>query len=118
MGLGSGTGAELAVLNTWTAKPIGMSWEEAAALPLGAETAARALDLLGVGEGSTLLVEGAAGGVGSAAVQLAVARGATVLGTASERNHEYLRRLRPVPATDGAGLVGRGAEAAPPGGGA
>jgi len=92
-----------------------MSWAEAAALPLGAETAARALDLLRVGEGTTLLVEGAAGGVGSAAVQLAVARGATVLGTASERNHEYLRRLGAVPTTYGPGLVDRGRELAPQG---
>jgi NADPH:quinone reductase-like Zn-dependent oxidoreductase len=92
-----------------------MGWAEAAALPLGAETAARALDLLGVSEGTTLVVEGAAGGVGSAAVQLATARGATVIGTASERNHEYLRRLGAVPTTYGEGLVERVRELAPGG---
>jgi NADPH:quinone reductase-like Zn-dependent oxidoreductase len=107
LGLGSATAAELAVLTAWTAKPASMSWEDAAAIPLGAETAARALDLLGVGEGTTLLVDGAAGGVGSAAVQLAVARGATVIGTASERNHDYLRRLGAQPTTYGEGLVQR-----------
>jgi NADPH:quinone reductase-like Zn-dependent oxidoreductase len=115
MGLGSATAAEQAVLHTWTAKPDAMSWEEAAALPLGAETAARALDLLGVREGTTLLVEGAAGGVGSAAVQLAVARGARVIGTASARNHDYLRRLGAEPTTYGEGLVERVRELAPEG---
>jgi NADPH:quinone reductase-like Zn-dependent oxidoreductase len=115
LGLGSATAAELAVLTDFTAKPEGLSWVEAAALPLGAETAARALDLLGVAEGMTLLVEGAAGGVGSAAVQLAVARGATVIGTASERNHDYLRELGAEPTTYGEGLVERVRELAPGG---
>ncbi|HKG49012.1 MAG TPA: NADP-dependent oxidoreductase [Actinomycetales bacterium] len=115
LGVGSATAAELAVLDLFTAKPASMTWEEAAALPLAAETAARALDLLGVGVGTTLLVEGAAGGVGSAAVQLAVARGANVIGTASERNHEYLRRLGAVPTTYGEGLVERVRKLAPQG---
>jgi NADPH:quinone reductase-like Zn-dependent oxidoreductase len=115
LGLGSATAAEHAVLDVFTAKPSQMSWAEAAALPLGAETAARALDLLGAREGTTLVVEGAAGGVGSAAVQLAVARGATVVGTASPRNHEYLRRLGAVPTTYGPGLVERVRELAPGG---
>jgi NADPH:quinone reductase-like Zn-dependent oxidoreductase len=115
LGIGSATSAELAVLDLFTVKPAAMSWAEAAALPLGAETAARALDLLGVGEGTTVVVEGAAGGVGSAAVQLAVARGATVVGTASERNHDYLRRLGAVPTTYGDGLVERVRELAPQG---
>jgi NADPH:quinone reductase-like Zn-dependent oxidoreductase len=115
LGLGSATAAELAVLDLFTAKPETMGWAEAAALPLGAETAARALDLLGVSEGMTLLVEGAAGGVGSAAVQLAVARGATVIGTASQRNHDYLRRLGAVPTTYGEGLADRVRELAPGG---
>jgi len=115
LGIGSATAAEQAVLSMWTAKPASMSWPEAAALALGAETAARALDLLGVGEGTTVLVDGAAGGVGSAAVQLAVARGATVIGTASERNHDFLRRLGALPTTYGAGLVERVREMTPGG---
>jgi NADPH:quinone reductase-like Zn-dependent oxidoreductase len=115
LGIGSATSADLAVLDLFTAKPAFMSWPEAAALPLGAETAARALDLLGVGEGTTVLVEGAAGGVGSGAVQLAVARGATVIGTASERNHEYLRGLGALPTTYGEGLVERVRNLAPQG---
>ena len=77
LGMGSATAAELAVLDSVTAKPAQMSWAEAAALPLGAETAARALDLLGVRDGRTLLVQGAAGGVGFAA--------AAILGPAGRR---------------------------------
>jgi NADPH:quinone reductase-like Zn-dependent oxidoreductase len=54
-----------------------------------------------------VLVQGAAGGVGTVAVQLAVARGATVIGTAGERNHDFLRSLGGQPTTYGAGLVER-----------
>jgi NADPH:quinone reductase-like Zn-dependent oxidoreductase len=50
------------------------------------ETSTRVLDLLGVKDGKTVLVRGAAGAVGTVAIQLAVARGARVIGTASERN--------------------------------
>lgn len=68
------------------------------------ETATRVLDRLGVGHGTTLLVEGAAGGVGSIAVQLAVSRGATVIGTASARNHDFISGLGATPTTYGSGL--------------
>src|SRR5208337_3006394 len=71
------------------------------------ETATRALDQLGVGSGSTLLINGASGSVGSAAVQLAVVRGARVIGTASPANHEYLRSLGAEPVAYGEGLAGR-----------
>ena len=64
-------------------KPEGLGWAEAAALPVATATAARVLDELAVAEGETLLLHGASGAVGSAAVQLAAARGATVIGTAS-----------------------------------
>lgn len=57
--------------------------------------------------GDTVLIDGAAGGVGSAAVQLAVARGAVVVGTASEGNHDYLRSLGAIPTTYGPGLLAR-----------
>ena len=70
-----------------------MPFEEAAALPVAVETAARALDLLGVGSGQTLIINAAAGGVGTVAVQLARARGITVYGTAGPGNHDYLRGL-------------------------
>jgi NADPH:quinone reductase-like Zn-dependent oxidoreductase len=55
-----------------------------------------------------VLVHAAAGGVGLMAVQLAVARGARVIGTASERNHPYLRELGAEPTTYGEGLADRG----------
>ena len=114
-GLGSATQAEHAVLEAWAVKPAAMSWTEAAALPVAFETAARAFDLVGVGDGTTVVVDGAAGGVGSAAVQLGVARGATVIGTASEGNHDYLRSIGASPTTYGDGLAERVAELAPQG---
>jgi NADPH:quinone reductase-like Zn-dependent oxidoreductase len=107
--------ARYAVLETFAAKPAQMSWEEAAGLPVAAETALRTLNLLGLTEGQTLLVNGAAGGVGAAAVQLARARGAEVIGTASESNHEYLRSLGATPTTYGDGLVQRVRAIAPNG---
>jgi len=81
------------------------SFAEAAGLPVALETATRSLDALGVGAGSTLLINGAAGGIGSAAVQLAVARGARVIGTASPANHDYLRSLGAEPAASGEGVL-------------
>jgi len=85
--------AEFAVLQLWAALPSALAPETAAALPAAAETAARALDQLGVGSGSTLLVNGASGSVGRAAVQFAVARGARVLGTASAARLDEVRAM-------------------------
>ncbi len=85
--------AEYAVVEHFVAKPDGLSLEQAAGFVMGAETATRSLDEVGVGEGDTVVIAGASGGVGSAAVQLAVARGARVIGTSSARNHDYLREL-------------------------
>ncbi len=84
-------------------------------LPAAIETATRALDQLGVGSGSTLLVNGASGNIGSAAVQLAVVRRARVIGTASPANHEYLRSLGAEPLAYGEGLVERVRALAPDG---
>lgn len=107
-GLAAGGGAaEFAVLKLWVAKPPGMSFEEAAGLPGVVEAAGRGLELLGLEKGQTIVVNGAAGGVGIAATQLAVARGATVIGTASERNHDFLRSLGAVPVTYGEGVADR-----------
>ncbi|MEV7772518.1 NADP-dependent oxidoreductase [Kitasatospora sp. NPDC086791] len=97
------------------AKPAGMPWEQAGSLSASGQTAHTALTLLGVGPGDTVLVHGASGGVGTVAVQLARAWGATVIGTASERNHAYLRELGAVPVTYGEGLVERVRAAAPQG---
>lgn len=88
-----------------TPLPVGIDFEQAACIPVAGGAAYSALKQLGVGEGDTLLIHGAAGGVGSAAVQIAQAFGAAVIGTASEPNHEYLAELGALPVTYGAGLV-------------
>ena len=98
---GGGGVAGLVLLSDYAPIPPSLDFAQAAALPVAIETAVRGLDLLGVGDGTTVLIDGAAGGVGSAAVQFAVARGARVIGTASERNHEYLRSLGAEPTTYG-----------------
>lgn len=91
-------------VRTATHKPDGLSFEQAAALPLTGLTALQALDRAGVRDGQTVLIHGAAGGVGSIGVQLAARRGARVFGTASERNHDYLRDLGAEPVSYGDGL--------------
>ncbi|GAB7186651.1 NADP-dependent oxidoreductase [Kitasatospora sp. Ki12] len=96
-------------------KPAGLDWAQAAGLPLAGLTALRSLDRLAVGPADVLLVHGAAGGVGSLAVQLGRDRGARVIGTASERNHAYLRELGAEPVTYGDGLVERVRALAPDG---
>lgn len=97
------------------AKPATMTWPEAGALAASGQTASTALDRLRVAEGDTVLVHAAAGGVGSIAVQLAKIRGALVIGTASERNHDYLRGLGATPVNYGDGLVERVRALAPRG---
>jgi NADPH:quinone reductase-like Zn-dependent oxidoreductase len=67
----------------------------------------RAVDLLGLSGGQTLLIEGAAGGVGSMAAQVAVARGLTVIGTAREGNHDYLRSMGVLATSYGEGVAER-----------
>lgn len=110
-----GAQAELAVLSHYARIPPSLDFVDAAALPAAIETATRALDRLGVKRGSTLLVSGASGSVGSAAVQLAVVRGARVIGTASPANHDYLRSLGAEPVAYGEGLVERVRALAPAG---
>jgi len=111
--------AELAVLSYYAPIPPSLNFPGAAALPAAIETATRALDQLGVGagagRGSTLLINGASGSVGSAAVQLALARGVRVIGTASPANHDYLRSLGAEPVAYGEGLAGRVRALAPDG---
>ncbi|MFG3052100.1 NADP-dependent oxidoreductase [Kitasatospora sp. NPDC048239] len=113
----AGAYAEHALLGTTelARRPATLSWEEAAAIPVAAETAWRALDLLGVQSGQTLLVHGAAGGVGTVLLQFARARGIRVIGTASEANHARLRELGAIPVTYGDGLAERVRAAAPEG---
>src|SRR4051812_39785702 len=112
----SGAAAEHAVLDDFARKPPGLPWEQAAALPVAVETSVRVFTVLGgLGEGQTIVIDGAAGGVGTAAVQLARARGARVIGTAGERNHDFLRSLGAEPTTYGDGLVERVRALAPDG---
>lgn len=98
-----------------TRKPAALSWHQAAGLPLAGSTAYRTLELLRVGKGDTVLIHGAAGGVGAFGVQLAVAAGARVVGTASTANHERLRALGAEPVTYGDGLIDRVLASAPGG---
>jgi NADPH:quinone reductase-like Zn-dependent oxidoreductase len=112
---GGGGAAELAVLSDYAPIPPSLDFAGAAGLPVAVETAWRTLDLLGVRDGDTVLINGAAGAVGSSAVQLARGRGARVIGTASPNNHEYLRSLGAEPTTYGDGLVDRVRELAPDG---
>jgi NADPH:quinone reductase-like Zn-dependent oxidoreductase len=99
--------AELAVLSYWAPIPDSLDYATAAAIPAAAETAARSLDQLGVRAGSIVLINGASGSVGTAAVQLAVARGARVIGTGSPGTHEALRSLGAEPVAYGEGMSDR-----------
>lgn len=112
-----GTFAEyVSVLATDVAAiPEGVADDVAAALPLTGLTALRSIEALGLAAGDRLLVHGASGGVGSLAVQLAVAAGATVVGTASAANHDKLAALGATPVAYGEGLHGRLRAVAPEG---
>jgi NADPH:quinone reductase-like Zn-dependent oxidoreductase len=110
-----GAYCEQALLAIFTRKPRGLSFEDAAALPLAGETAERGLRYLKVGKGETLLIHGASGAVGSYAVQLAVGRGARVIGTAGPGNQDYVRSLGAEPLVYGDGLVDRVRAIAPGG---
>ncbi len=95
--------------------PEALSLRRAAVIPQGVETARRSLGLLKVAPGETVLINGAAGSVGSAAVQILVGQGVTVIGTASARNHDYLRSLGATPVEYGEGLLDHLAAVAPQG---
>ena len=114
-GFAAGAAAELALAKDYAPIPPSLQFTGAAALPVAVETATRTLDLLAVGDATTVLINGAAGGVGSAAVQIARNRGARVIGTASPNNHDYLRSLGAEPTTYGDGLVERVRAIAPDG---
>ncbi|MEV5148111.1 NADP-dependent oxidoreductase [Streptomyces sp. NPDC052727] len=96
-------------------KPAALTWEEAAGVPLAGLTAYQAVQRTRLQPRETVLIHGAAGGVGSFGVQIATALGARVIATASERNHDFLRSLGAVPVTYGAGLRDRVREQAPQG---
>ncbi|WP_326959478.1 MULTISPECIES: NADP-dependent oxidoreductase [unclassified Amycolatopsis] len=98
-----------------TPRPDGVSWEAAGSLFVAGATAYAAVRAVYPREGETVVVSGAAGGVGSLAVQLAKLSGATVIGLASEANHAWLRKLDVVPVAYGEGVEDRIKAAAPNG---
>lgn len=95
--------------------PSAAEYAAAAGLLSVGTTAVHALEVTRVGEGDVVLVHGASGGVGRMAVQLARLRGASVVGTASPRNHDDLRGLGVTPVAYGDGLLDRLREVAPDG---
>jgi NADPH:quinone reductase-like Zn-dependent oxidoreductase len=106
-GRGRNTQAEFAVLDSWAAKAPSIDWAVAAAAGVAGETSERGLRLLDVNAGDTLFVDGGAGGVGAVAVQMALARGARVIASASQANHDYLREIGATPVRYGQGLAER-----------
>ncbi|SEP85721.1 NADP-dependent oxidoreductase [Lentzea albida] len=102
-----GANAEFAVLAAWAPRPSALSWEQAGGAAANVETATRALDLLDVRDGTTVLIAGAAGGVGTVAVQLAAARGAEVIGTAGPSTQDFVAGLGATPVVYGEGLADR-----------
>ncbi|WP_113699745.1 NADP-dependent oxidoreductase [Nonomuraea lactucae] len=111
----TGSYAEYALASTFAVKPDALSWEQAVTLPVAGEAAERVLRQLGVSAGQTLLIHGAAGGVGTLAVQLAVAAGVRVIATAGPGNQDYLASLGATPTPYGPGLVERVRALAPQG---
>jgi NADPH:quinone reductase-like Zn-dependent oxidoreductase len=109
--------AELVVIDAENAtrRPAGVPWEVAGALFVVGATAWAAVRAVELSDGDTVVVSGGAGGVGSLAVQLARRAGATVIGLASEHNHEWLRGHGVIPVTYGDGVADRVRAAAPDG---
>ncbi|MBK4347506.1 NADP-dependent oxidoreductase [Lacisediminihabitans changchengi] len=109
--------AEFVVVNAThvAAKPAGLDWASAGGLYSVGNTALRSTDAVAPTAADTVLVSAAAGGVGILAAQFALRTGATVIGTASEQNHEFLRGLGVIPVAYGPGLVDRLRAAAPQG---
>jgi NADPH:quinone reductase-like Zn-dependent oxidoreductase len=113
---GRASHAELVVVPAehLVARPPGVSWEAAGALFVAGATAYAAVRAVAVLPGDTVVVSGAAGGVGSLVVQLARGKGATVIGLAGDANHQWLRAHGVIPVTySGDGLADRIREAAP-----
>jgi NADPH:quinone reductase-like Zn-dependent oxidoreductase len=101
--------AEYAVVEAQnlTPKPAGVPWRVAGSLFVAGATAWAAARAVHAGQGDTVVVAGAAGGVGSIAVQLARLTGATVIGLASEPHHDWLRAHEIIPVSYGAGVAER-----------
>ncbi|BCJ35424.1 oxidoreductase [Actinocatenispora thailandica] len=115
--VGAGTFAQYVAVSAAVVagKPAALDWAQAGGLPLAGLTAKRCVERTEIGAGDVVLVYGAAGGVGTLAVQLAVDRGARVLGTASAASHDAVRALGATPVEYGDGLAERIRELAPDG---
>jgi NADPH:quinone reductase-like Zn-dependent oxidoreductase len=116
--LHNGAYAELvsAPVETLVRKPRTASWPETAGLPLAGLTAYRAIvQTLNVEPGETVLIHGAAGGVGVLAAQLALARASRVIGAASMGHHDFLRSIGVLPVAHGEGIAHRVQALAPNG---
>jgi NADPH:quinone reductase-like Zn-dependent oxidoreductase len=98
-----------------TAKPAEVSWDVAGALNVAGKTAYAAVRAVGLSRGDVVAVAGAAGGVGTIAVQLASDAGATVLGIAGPSNGEWLRAHNVIPVNYGDDLAARLRAASPSG---
>ena len=96
-----------------TARPPAVPWPAAGSLYVAGATAFAAVRAVALARGDTVVVSGAAGGVGSIAVQLARRAGATVIGLASEPNHAWLSQHGVIPVSYGDGVAGRIRTAAP-----
>lgn len=107
--------SQYALLDQPFAKPDELSFETTAAMITVGEAAYRGLTHLGLEAGQTLLIHGAGGSVGTIALQLAVARGITVIGTAGERDLEHVTGLGGTAVRYGEGWVER-VQAVAPGG--
>lgn len=86
-------------------KPVDLPYEAAGSLSVAGRTAYNSVASLNLGPDDTVFVSAAAGGVGALAAQLALRAGATVIGSASPANHDYLRSLGVVPVAYGGGLA-------------
>ena len=102
---GLGGYAEHVLADFWGHKPSGVAWETAAAAPAAGEAAVRVLNQLEVRAGEKLLVLGGAGSVGTVAVQLAVARGVTVIAAVRRADFEAVRSMGAIPVEYGADLA-------------
>ena len=98
-----------------TAKPAAVPWEVAGALYVAGTSAYAAVRAVDLAQGDVVAVAGAAGGVGSIAVQLAAQKGATVVGIAGSSNDEWLRAHGVIPVNYGDDLAKRLQAAAPDG---
>ncbi|MEU7863506.1 NADP-dependent oxidoreductase [Nonomuraea sp. NPDC049141] len=90
-----------------TRRPADVPWEQAGSLFVSGTTAYAAVRAVAAGPGDTVVISGAAGGVGSIAVQLARDTGATVIGLASEANHQWLADHGAIPVAYGEGVADR-----------